>query len=364
VLHKLSSASVCVAISLAAGAGVSAPALAAGRAQAREEEPRALAVTFSDGQVHRRLIHGPGGSWTPKFPRRPNPPDQQGLKLAALQFDHAPKGDSVSVSVSLRYGSPTQKIVPVATVTVGTVPVVVNELEAFGVDPITLTVVPVAVVPPVLPAVSSASSKLNASIEPLSQVVPQFAVVLRNEADRAVMAVSVRFYADGKEMGKGRFKTNLDTPLIAPGATYRRTIVVSNSDAAPPGGEWVPRSFDRLEIAGVLWDDGLVEGDPALGPSEAALSAGRARQLDVAIETLKRALAAEPPLDAATLRASIERMHVAGGSPGTEMQGMLQVKDTLLKELAALDSAAGSQALQTWIAEAITRCSAWRRRIK
>ena len=92
---------------------------------------RQLVVTYSDGKTTKQLLKPHGGFWIPKFPRQANPPRHDGLALAALQVDFEVARDIV-VTVSLKYGSPHQKTVPVATVRLGEEPVRVNELETYG----------------------------------------------------------------------------------------------------------------------------------------------------------------------------------------------------------------------------------------
>jgi hypothetical protein len=101
--------------------------------------PRALIVTYSDGRTVSRLLNAKGSSITPRFPQQPNAPTYEGLSLSGIQIDHLVDRDVV-VIVSLRYGSVYQKTVRVATVRLGgSEPVRVNELEAFGVDPVVLS---------------------------------------------------------------------------------------------------------------------------------------------------------------------------------------------------------------------------------
>ena len=93
--------------------------------------PRRLIVTYSDGRTNSHLLKPRGGFWTAKFPRQANPPPHDGLPLAVLQVDFETSRDVV-ITVSLKYGNPHQKTVPVATVRLGTEPVSVNDLERYG----------------------------------------------------------------------------------------------------------------------------------------------------------------------------------------------------------------------------------------
>ncbi len=92
---------------------------------------RRLVVTYSDGKTSTQLLRPKGGFWIPKFPRQANPPLHDGLPLAALQVDFE-TGRELVVTVSLKYGTPHQKTVPLTTVRLGTEPVRVNDLERYG----------------------------------------------------------------------------------------------------------------------------------------------------------------------------------------------------------------------------------------
>jgi hypothetical protein len=76
---------------------------------------RRLVVTYSDGRTSTQILRPRGGFWTPRFPRQGNPPQHDGLSLSALHVDFQAGRDLV-VTVSLKYGSPHQKAVEVATV--------------------------------------------------------------------------------------------------------------------------------------------------------------------------------------------------------------------------------------------------------
>src|SRR5262245_4363550 len=77
---------------------------------------RSITIRYSDGTFTPQLVRERGGMWTPKFPKRSDAAKVDGLALSALQVAHRLDGSSVIVDVSLIYGSPHQRTVPIATV--------------------------------------------------------------------------------------------------------------------------------------------------------------------------------------------------------------------------------------------------------
>ncbi len=77
---------------------------------------RELVTTYSDGHTSIQILKPRGGFWTPKFPHAPSAKTHEGFALAALQVDYVVEKDSVAATVSLKYGNPHQRTVPIATV--------------------------------------------------------------------------------------------------------------------------------------------------------------------------------------------------------------------------------------------------------
>jgi hypothetical protein len=336
-----------------------------------DADTRMLVVTYSDGRTSEQLLRPGGLFWTPLFPRRADAPGRDGLKLAALQVEFRAAAD-VRVRVSLKYGTPHQKTVPVAEAVIGSEPVRIADLEAYGVDPITVSVEAFSPASLVQPVASSASPLLDVSVDLLENDVPLYKFTLRNRSNRAVMAVQFLTFKDGKQIGSGRRKTNRHTPIVEAAGEYTWTA---------PVGAGPARGFDRFEVSAVLWDDGSVEGDGKVKASEDALAVGMARQLRRVLALLSDALPldGEKPWSAAQLRGAVERLpihidtsdplQVAGAASGemrTVMQGQQMLKDAVLEELSEFGSTEQTSdpaSTMAWIAAARTRYSAWLRRI-
>ncbi len=335
---------------------------------------RRLIVTYSDGKTSTQILRPRGGFWTPRFPRQGNPPQHDGLSLSALQVDFEAGRDLV-VTVSLKYGSPHQKTVEVATVRLGTEPVRVDDLERYGVDPIVLSLDEFSPVPLVQPTVTSASPLLDVTVDLVRHDMPIYTVTFRNRAARAVMAVSYKAFRGEKDAISGRRKTNRSTPIVDAAGELSFTLQVSSGE---------PAGFDRFAVTGVLWDDGSVEGDPDLKTSEQALAAGHALQLRRVLAILRDAAAPSSGADAEPttlqqVRAAIEALPIVVDATDATLAtvgssrdslsvkiGKQQVKDAVLQDL---DDYVRSQAgrirssAAPWAAEARFTYSAWLNRI-
>jgi hypothetical protein len=241
---------------------------------------RTLVVTYSDGQSASRLLDVRGRSIKPNFPQRPDAPTLDGLSVSGLQLDYVVDRD-VTVTVSLRYGAVYQKTVEVATVRLtGAEPVTIKALEAYGVDPITLSLGDFTVTPLVNPTASSVSQWLDVSVELTQQELPNYKVTVRNRSMNPVMAFNYRMFLGETPKISGRKKENDYTPIIAGDAEI--VFTTQAGSGAQPG-------VDRLEIDAVLWRDGLVEGDRWLKDSEEARAIRAAQQLRRVLRLLEDA---------------------------------------------------------------------------
>jgi len=215
-------------------------------------------------------------------------------------------GRELVVTVSLKYGSPHQKTVEVATVRLGNEPVRVDDLERYGVDPIVLSLDEFSPVALVQPTVTSASPLLDVTVDLVRHDVPNYRITFRNRAARAIMAVSFKMYRGEKQVGSGRRKTNRGTPIVDAAGEYTFTMTVGSGET--PG-------FDRFGVDGVLWDDGRVEGNPDLKASEEALAAGQALQLRRVLTILRDLAPADDstlaPMSLGQIRAAIAALPIA-----------------------------------------------------
>lgn len=141
-----------------------------------------------------------------------------GLPPTALQLEHAIDGRDLAVTVALLYGTPHEKRVPVASVRLaGDQPVRVDELTAFGVQPITLSIVSMSRPQLMLPAVTSPSSQLETVVTTDITGPPRYRFTMTNHAQQGVMAFAFETYHGTARGFSGKPHTPGHAPLISPG---------------------------------------------------------------------------------------------------------------------------------------------------
>jgi hypothetical protein len=373
-------ASGCLALGLLLSSGL--PARQSG-------EVRALAVQYADGRRTVTALSTSGRvSWTPLFPRIDGAvTDRDGLPLRALQFEEAPDEDGVTVTVALLYGAPHQQRVQVtAARVVDERPVRVAELAAFGVRPVTFSLVPLPPAQLHLPSVISPSSSLDVSVETVTDPAPAYHATIVNHGSRDVMMLAFKTYRGNVVAMSGMPRGSGHTALIVPGDAY---VLKLNATARAGRGAtatgWLP--IDRLEITSVLWSDDLVEGDGQPAAEEHAVDAGTALQLDRLLALL-RAAARDPATSLpAHLRAGIDGLSIAVSAdeaaaaaaaiPGTVLLpvarvasmmqlGMNNAKQAVLNDLGELQRISPSPAASdyaAWVTRTVAKYAAWRGRI-
>ena len=349
----------------------SVAATAALAAQSGPEGIRAFKVEYADGRTTHRPIGTSGRvSWTPAFPRVAGAEtSREGLELRALQFEEAVAGSRLVVTIALLYGSPMQKRVKVTTVTVADERGVrVDELEAFGVKAVTLSLVPLPPADLLLPSVTNPSAYLDATAETDSGDIPAYRLVVGNRSSQPVMMLAFETYRGNVKNGSGRHRGSGHTPLIAPGETY--TVRIGATAAAGREGastEW--SKLDRFVITSVVWSDGLVEGNPKPAAEEKARDAGTAQQLERVVALLRAAAQAPQSHAAAALRAEIAALPVAvppQESAAISAIGLQNAKNAILNDLDEFARTVGASdpaAYAGWLAASIAKFEGWRRRI-
>jgi hypothetical protein len=350
---------------------------------------RALAVQYADGRRTVRALSTSGRvSWTPAFPRiQGATTDRDGLPLNALQFEEAIDPQGLAVTLALLYGSPQQKRVQVTTVRLaGEQPVRVDALEAFGVQPVLLSLVTLPPATLTLPAVTTPSSALEVTVDTVTDPVPAYHAVIANHSTQAVMMLAFTAYRGAVRSVTGRPRGSGHTALVPPGGTYVLKLgAAANSGRGAATSPWLP--LDRIEITSVLWSDGLVEGDPAPAADEHALDAGTARQLDRILPLLRAASADPAAHSASDLRDSVTSLSIAitddearataEAIPGpvrlpadkvrfTMAIGMQNVRNAVLNDAGELLKGAPSPApaeYAAWLTRILSKYDGWRRRI-
>jgi hypothetical protein len=322
-------------------------------------------------------------SWTPLFPRIAGAvTDRDGLPLAALQLEEAMAGPSVSVTVSLLYGTPHQRRVDVATAYVTADRAVrVDELSAFGVKPIVLSLTPLPPVSVGVPTVTSPSPDIETAVRVATDPLPRYEVTLLNHSNRPLMMLAFNAYRDGRIALSGKPRGSRHTALVAPNGTY---VLKMNVSPVPGGNGW--RSFDTIAITSVLWGDGAIDGDPAAAAETQVVEQGTAAALDRLIPVMRDASVNPAAHPASRVRESLNALSIEIGAdelaaaaarvPGSAKLpagsvrslmriGKQNVKTVALEDLDDLPQpVANVAAYAEWLRHAVAEYEAWRGRIR
>jgi hypothetical protein len=316
-----------------------------------------LSIQYVDGRITTRPLRSSGGMWTPKFPRIDGADTpREGVPLTTLDVRHVVDGRDVVVTVSLSYGGPRKNEVKVATVRVAPDrPVQVNELRAFGVEPITLSIVPIPATVEYAPEVLSVSGQVEARAETVGPNASAYRVVVRNRSSLALMWFHFKAYRDDRTAISGRPRGKRNVPLIPPNGEHTFEVTSSSSGelSGDSPGAWQP--LDRIEITSLLWQDGLVEGDPEPALQQGWFDTSKAMHIRALMTLLRDAR----ERSIASLRSEIARAMTFD----IETQ---QLRDSLLADLDALERTQRSgdgQDFETWLTRTIAECRQWVARI-
>jgi hypothetical protein len=259
----------------------------------------ALVEAWPDGRTNYELTSARRASmWTSAFPRVDGYKVPEGVpSVFAVQFARVLVGRDIKVDVSVLLGSAQQPGVPVASVVISPgANVVVDGLAKFGVQPVTLSMVPVAPMTPYLPTVVCVSPQIEiANLELLNSPYPGYRVTLRNLGSKGVSNVHVQSYR-GDDKALSALKRAADgRPMMQPGASYTFDLNLTSGGANEftTPATWAPRSIDLIEFDSVRWDDGTYDGNPPFPQIDVIIErdSGRRLQMRRIIDALRRVLA-------------------------------------------------------------------------
>ena len=326
-------------------------------AQPSTDTSRGLAIQYADGRTVTRPLRQTGGMWTPGFPRMAGADTaRDGVPLTTLDLRHVVEGADVVVRVSLFYGGPGKNGVTVATVRVSPdKPVEVSELRAYGVEPITLSLVRIPETVAFAPDAVSASQQLDVRVEPVGPNVSAYRLLVRNRSPFAVMWMHVKAYRGERVAITGRPRGKRNMPLILPNSELSYEITQGSGGAASGESPQAWQALDRIEITSVLWQDGLVEGDPEPAAQQARFDTNKAAHLRRLLDVLRGARAPSTP----NLRTQLARVM------NFDMETR-QARDLLLADVDALQETQRSrqgESFDTWLTRAIAEYEQWLARI-
>lgn len=315
---------------------------------------RALSIEYVDGRRVNRPLRPTGSIWTPSFPRIPGAETRRsGLPLSMLDVRHVVDAADVIVTISLSYGGPNRNLVKVKEVRLRPdAPVQVPELREYGVEPITLSVIPVPAREVPIPLGISVSAQLDIRVEPVGPNASAYRVTLTNRSNVPLMWLHYRGLAGSRTL-TSRPKGKLNHPLV--GANGVHTFEIAASFGVPAGDAFAAAPFDTVEITSLMWGDGMVEGDRAVAAQQGRIDANRAVALRAFVALLHQA----GPNDLSNLPARLAR------SMEVDIETR-EFKDAVIADLERLQQTGRSssgEGFGTWRAKTIGEAQRWLERI-
>jgi hypothetical protein len=336
----------------------------------------ALVETWPDGRTNYELTSARRATmWTPRFPRIDGyTPPQGAVPVYAVQFARILVGTNIKVDVSVLLGSAQPPGVPVATVVISPGSnVVVEELQKFGVQPVTLSMMPVAPMTPYLPTVFSVSPRIEITqVELLAAPYPGYRITLRNLGAQDVSNFNVQSYRGADKALSALRRSDDGRPLMTLGGSYTFDMNLTSGPGgdAPPGA-WSPRPIDVVEIESVRWADGSHDGTPPFPQIESFVEAqsGRRLQLRRIIEALRAALMG-PRSGVELLAAVRSRINLLPDAEGDQLQeaqiAMRRMKAIVVSDIVRFEQsplAMSNPSVREWVTSLLQRYESWLARL-
>src|SRR3954453_17667755 len=333
------------------------PTSSARHSPPRTDTSRGLRIEYADGNVSTGPLRRSGGMWTPTFPTIAGAQTaRDGVPLTTLDIKHVMDGTDVVVTVSLFYGGAGRNGVEVATVRVTPLePVKIERLREYGVEPIVLSLVPIAAAPAYAPDVASVSGQLKLRAEAAGPNVSAYHVTVTNRSTLPLMWLQFKAFRGAGVAIPGRPRGKRNAPLVMPNADYTFEITTSTGGLTASDGSETWRPVDRIEVTSLMWQDGVVEGDPQSAREQRAVDARRVTEITEFLTVLRAA--ASPPL-------ATTRERIANG-----MASDLETRRGRDAALADLDEiipnkrTRGGQDLSSWLTATIVEYEQWLGRI-
>jgi len=324
--------------------------------------------------------------WTPKFPRLASwTPRPDEVPVSAIKFACERTAAGIRVAVSVFRGSPHQREDPIATVLVTpSQAVVVDQLRAVGVEPITLSLGHVTESSVPLPTVGAVSPLIEVlEVKVSSGPPPRYHALLRNGAAKAVRSIAIEA-TRGDQLVMSARRTGREGAALIEVAEHH--VLETPVPVARPAadGSVAVAPIDRIHIVAVTWSDGTYDGTVA-GINSLVSDYGDRLGLTKVLVPMRLTGSAGAGLKASDLRAAFlgvpievtdamidetrARVPSAQGLNRDRIAVLLRVsvqamKRVALDDLAAFESApAGAGTFEAWLNTTTDRYVRWSERL-
>ena len=202
--------------------------------------------------------------WVTRFVRIPGR-ESTSPPIQAVRLQSVYNGETADVRVSLLRGSngfDQEDLVGIFQVGVGEQRIV-SELDQFGIEPFTLTLMNTVTPLPPPPDFENRTKSIEvASIESENRPSPGYRIILRNLSEKNVGAVRVHVMSDGMRGVQALWQGEHGQSLIKPGAVVERYLPVMKP-VKTATGDYAPGAPYTLTIylTSVVFEDFSFEGD-------------------------------------------------------------------------------------------------------
>ncbi len=240
---------------------------------------------------------------------------------------------------------------------------------AFGIRPVTLSMMSVAPMTPYLPTVFSVSPRIEITqVELLTAPYPGYRITLRNLSAQDVSNFNVQSYRGMDKALSALRRSDDGRPVMTPGGshTFDMNLTSGPGRDAPPG-TWSPRPIDVVEIESMRWTDGSHDGTPPFPQIESFVEAesGRRRQLRRVIEALRNALTG-PQSGVELLAAVRSHINVLPDAEGDQLQeaqiAMRHMKAIVVSDIVRFEQsplAMSNPSVREWVTSLLQRYESW-----
>jgi hypothetical protein len=206
------------------------------------------------------------------------------------------EGDSVKVNVSVIRGK--EEFVAEYTMRENE-KIIIRDLTKFGIEPFEIRAVGLTLGASDLPLIVNRSNSLTVErLEPVDSEIPSIKLVLANNSEKAVSAISYKVTVDGKLRSSGKPEGMDGKTLIKPGESFEAIIPNAHLGVKDSEGKTISLEPNKtLIISAVVFEDGSFEGDNAEAARFLVIKFARKIQTKKIIALLEKTAETDSSLD-------------------------------------------------------------------
>lgn len=213
-------------------------------------------------------INSPGETlkwvWVTRFVKIPGR-QVHGKPIRAIRFEPVFNGETVDVKVTVLRGESKgfeqEDLVGVYQVGIDEQRTI-NELDRFGIEPITISIANTVSPLPPPPAFENLTKAVEiVSVQAENIPRPAYKIALRNVSDKSILAVKVESFNEGRRALSALLQGEDNRVYLAPGGVSERRLHASKTEKTSAGYAPGTPSSVTISIRTVVFDDLSFEGE-------------------------------------------------------------------------------------------------------